>query len=602
MNNKESFSPSGETQPNSEVLQEQEIMRMSNEDIYKLWDERGGVDNFSDDELEAIQKRLLEENARIEQELKAAGEQEALAKLKMEEGAKGAMEESASTAAESSEAIPEADSNEAPVAEATETPEAAVNQAKADAEKAKENPTIKGWINKHAKAAIALGLAAAITVGGVAGYYMNRNKDADKKVPQDQKRQEQMIDEQETMEEEKGIKDGYGEKGMWESKEKSSPLAFADAGEVAEVCENDECEMLKYAADKQVETFADYMANLPEALQPDEFKGLSIQETEAKLESLSDEEFEAVQEQFNNIIDNAFTRRVTLNGKYDNAYMRLKDPSKGVTHDNMELVKCTTTEKDLEVTEFYWVDEDGNETGSMIVKMQPVYDGDQISGYNLCMQVVNQEGSLVYANMAETEADPTNPSQPKASLESGIEGENPDTGSEDTGSEGTGSEGTGSEGTGSEGTGSEGTGSEGTGSEGTDINPKDAENLERIDDNANEDIAEDIGTDEVKVTPAPTEEVEAQTPTEKPADSEYEGTAPETVQNEPSKQAEPVQEKVSPENNYSENRGGANANEYAPVKEDKAAQEKADKAATPVSEAPVSEEAVEETLNDLGIE
>ncbi|MBR3157077.1 hypothetical protein IKF20_01410, partial [Candidatus Saccharibacteria bacterium] len=131
--------------------------------------------------------------------------------------------------------------------------------------------------------------------------------------------------------------------------------------------------------------------------------------------------------------------------------------------------------------------------------------------------------------------------------------------------------------------------------------PKDAENLERIDENIHEDIAEDVGTDEVKVTPTPTEEVEAEAPTEQPKAEEYQGTEAEIVQNEASEKAEPVQDQVSSNNDYSQNRGGANSGQYAPVKPDNDAQAKADKAEIPQSQAPTGGEELDEALDDLGI-
>ena len=264
-----------------------------------------------------------------------------------------------------------------------------------------------------------------------------------------------------------GIKDGYGEKGMWLSENKSGPYAFADATEVAEVCDNDECEMIKYTAREESEAFADYLAHLPESMQPEGFKGLTILETESKLESLSDEDYETLQTQFEGTMDKAFTRTVTVNGKQRNAYMRLKDESGSVTHGNMELVSCVTDENNLEVTQFYWTDADGNEIGSMNIKMQPVYDDNgNITSYKLCMQAISSIDSPVYEGLNEINEPP---------VKTGSEGTNK-TGSE--GTEKTGSEGTnktGSEGTGSEGTGSEGTGSEGTGSEGTEHTPKNEE-------------------------------------------------------------------------------------------------------------------------------
>lgn len=442
-------------------------------------------------------------------------------------------------------------------------------------------------VGKKVFVAFTIGAVAAATLAGAAVHYFDKN--SANAASTDDGTQTEQSDDQEEAETEIGIKDGYGEKGMWQSENKTGPYAFADAGEVAEVCKNDECEMLKYAADNQVETFADYMANLPEELKPDEFKGLNILETEKKLESLSDKKYEALQDKFNNTIDKAFTRRVTLNGKYDNAFMRLKDTNGKVNHDNMELVKCTTDEHNLEVTEFYWLDDHGHEIGSMIVKMSPVYDENgAIIGYEKCMQVLNPEGSDLYGDLPEIPNDNPN----TGSEGTGSEG----TGSEDTGSEGTGSEGTGSEGTGSEGTGSEGTGSEGTGSEGTDIKPKDSDNLVRIDDKIDKEIADDIGTDKIKHDPNPG--VKEEDKTEKPSSNEHGGTKTETKQNENSKPAEKV-ETSKPENNHSDDKGGANSKEYAPVKDNNKAQEKADKAATPVKEAPTSKSDVADAMEDL---
>ena len=222
----------------------------------------------------------------------------------------------------------------------------------------------------------------------------------------------------ETGEKMKGIYDGYGEKGMYLSEHKTSAVAFADAGEVSEVCNDDEVDMILYTAHNQVESFADYLANLPQELQPDGFKGLSITETEAKLESLSPEDFTALEGTFATIMNNALTRRVTLNGRYDNAYMRVKNPGQDIVHENMELVRCTTNESNLEVTQFYWTDASGREIGNMTVKMTPVRDEKGvIESFKGCEQVVNPEGSsTIYTGMPEipgpdTDLTPKDPQQ-----------------------------------------------------------------------------------------------------------------------------------------------------------------------------------------------
>ena len=203
------------------------------------------------------------------------------------------------------------------------------------------------------------------------------------------------VEDQETQ---KGIKDGYGEKGMWLSENKTSKNAFASASEVAEVCNNNEREMVKYTARNQVESFADYLANLPQQLQPDEFKGLSIIDTEHKLESLSDDDYDGVVKYFNNLIDNSLKRNVILNGPCENAYMRKNGDSAETTHDNMELVKWRTNENNLEATQLYWVDgKTGQEIGSITFKIVPIRDEQgNIIGFTGCNQAVNVEGSASY--------------------------------------------------------------------------------------------------------------------------------------------------------------------------------------------------------------
>ena len=89
--------------------------------------------------------------------------------------------------------------------------------------------------------------------------------------------------------------------------------------------------------------------------------------------------------------------------------------------------------------------------------------------------------------------------------------------------------------------------------------------------------------------------------TEKPAAESYQGTEAVIVENEAAPAAEPVQEQISPENNYSEDRGGANAEEYAPVQPDYTAQAQADANATSVSEAPTGGQELTDILGDLGI-
>jgi len=430
-------------------------------------------------------------------------------------------------------------------------------------EKAKKNRGLKGVLI----ATVSLVLAGIIAAGTWAMFHLNGDKN--KTNLPDQPISTEAFDA--TLgggenQEAKGIYDGYGEKGMWLSENKGGTYDFASAKETAEACDDDECEMMKYTSRNQVESYADYIANLPEELQPEGFKGLTILEAEKKLESLPDEEYDAIKQQFDGIIDGAFTRDVTLDGDYHNSYMRLIDPSKPATHDNMELVECTTHESGTRAVELYWTDDGtayGKVIGTMTVKITRDDNGNIIGG---CMQVVNPVGthSNIYTGMSTVTDNPTpgNPTTPSNPTPDNPTPDKPDTPTET-------------------------------------IKPKDPNNLIRIDEQIQEDIAEDIGTDEVRVTPNPG--VSDNDITDRPSSDDYQGTSPDIVQNDDSREAEPVQDQVSPENNYSEDRGGANADEYAPVQDDQATQDAADAAEIPVDEAPTGGTELNDILGELGI-
>ncbi len=357
--------PSPESFPSGNHEQEQN--REISEETYRRW---GKIS------YEQVRSELEEREA-----LRAR--QDAIeAEIARRAAARAAAETPAATPAEA----PAAEAPEAPVVPAT--PEAAPV-----AETAEQAPTPeeieqaknKAKKNKGFKRFLTGALAAIIALGISTGIFLNHNQPNEQ--PNDDTIQTEFVGEQEHI----GIYDGYGEEGMWLSESKRGQYNFADAGEVAEACDYDECEMIKYAAENQSESMADYLANLPEELQPEGFKGLTILEAEAKLESLSDEEYEELQKQFNAIIDDAFTRDVTLNGRYDNAYMRLKDPNGPVTHDNMELVHCETNENGTGATDFYWLDEDGNEIGHMTVKLARNFNEKGEAEFEGCLQVVDPD-------------------------------------------------------------------------------------------------------------------------------------------------------------------------------------------------------------------
>lgn len=445
-----------------------------------------------------------------------------------------------------------------------------MDAAKASYERAKQDPTFKDFLYKKV-APIALGVS--ILAGGLGAHaILNSQPNAQPGTPTASAETQDSASEKQ--ESKIGIKDGYNKKGLFLSKNKPTNLSFASAVEVGQMFDGDECEMIKYVSDNQSESMASYIAHLPKQLQPEGFQGLSIVEAEQKLESLSDEDYEKVQAQFNEAIDQAFTRTVTAQGQYDNVLMDYKDSSGPTTHGNMEAVKCVTSENE-QVRQLYWNDEHGHEIGSMTVKIIVDGSGHIIGG---CTQPISKQGSNPAVKSLPTRHDSV-----ISSGSSHVKKENPKTG--------------GGKSHNNPNPNPDPDPDPGGGSK---IKPKDAENLKRIDDKIDKDIAKDTGTKEIKHNPNPG--VSESEKTEKPAAEEYEGTAPETTQNEVSQEAEPVQEQVSEVNDYSEDKGGANSEEYAPVQENVEAQEEADKSATPVEKAPTDEKSVDDALEDLDIE
>ena len=135
--------------------------------------------------------------------------------------------------------------------------------------------------------------------------------------------------------------------------------------------------------------------------------------------------------------------------------------------------------------------------------------------------------------------------------------------------------------------------------------PKDADNLTRIDNNISEDIANDINTESVVITPTvvTSETITAQPSTDPEIKDDY-GTEWTPQENSAAAPAEEVAPPVAPENNYSENLGGANAGnaEEAPVEENHEGQEQADNSETTEDEAPQTAAEAQDTLADLSIE
>ncbi len=353
---------------------------------------------------------------------------------------------------------------------------------------------------------------------------------------------------------------GYSKLGLYDSEYKAKPVDFAYAAEVTEAVGENPHDHVEYVADNMSEAFAGYYAFSSIDGETENVETLSelVKNTENSLEKQTDEEYGNTLEQWKQWLNESEAEPIELNGNYASLGIIKQNPDGGYDYENMYLDVGENYENGTQAIKFTHRNPNTGEIdGTLIVKIngceQPV------------VKVVTPENYATYTEAAQPETQPKTPETPPETQPE-TQPKTPETPPETPPET---------------------------------IAPKDEENLERIDENINNDIAEDIGTDEINITP--TEEVSAEDITEQPSAADYQGTEPTIIQNEASAPAEQIQEQVSPENNYSQDLGGANANEYAPVQENEAAQAAADAAEIPIEQAPTEGEALENALNDLGI-
>ena len=270
---------------------------------------------------------------------------------------------------------------------------------------------IGNFISKH-KNGILIGSLALLLTATMASHFSPKMLDQykDKNLNQGDKI-EQQYDGGGAIEnmESQGIIDGYGEKGMWLSEGKTGRYNYAAADEVAEAAKSDDArDMMMYTAKNQSESFADYMTSLPDSLRPDSLKGIdNILDMEDAIEGLSVDQYQEAMKAFEDAMGNATVEDIELNGEYDNAYMRLQDSDGDVVHENMELVRCTTTENGTHAKRIILHDKEGNEVGDMIVK---AYTGQ--NGKKGCMQIVRRKGAPELIVLTEIPANPDHPDEP----------------------------------------------------------------------------------------------------------------------------------------------------------------------------------------------
>lgn len=266
---------------------------------------------------------------------------------------------------------------------------------------------------KKAITSIVIGLTATIAVGGIAAHGIASAKAAGGVITNApivvEETAPAMVVTQpvtevtfEKAEAEKGIIDGYDKDGMWLADSKPNTVAFSDFEKVVRNFNGNVKEAIKYTDGNEVEALSDHVSALPAgafSVIPQggvlsQFKGLNEQDTNSKIENqLSADEVDSLRQEFNNLIDsNASIEEITLDGKYSNAYMAVKDGSsllgskaaieKGATinHENMQLIVCHTNEKNTKAYKVNIHDANGKTVGSFIIK-------------GSCAQAVEQEGS-----------------------------------------------------------------------------------------------------------------------------------------------------------------------------------------------------------------
>lgn len=334
----------------------------------------------------------------------------------------------------------------------------------------------------------------------------------------------------------RGIYDGYYDAGMFMSQNKGTPYDFANAAEVAQALNtNDEVEVLKQVAHCEVEALADQLAGYPDEVKaqfgvPQEFMGLGLADTEAKLQSLDAESYDKIQSINDSILDAAFTRDAVLNGTYANAGMELDGET--ATHDTVRAVACVTQEDGTKARELYWT-ADGNanspEIGSVLTKITMSDDHQEILGGCTQFVIAYTVGDQAYVGLKVIQqnpdgsttiiaSDPGDPGQPTTPNEPGTPPDQPGTPEEE-------------------------------------IEKKDGENLERIDEANEQNMAENNGSESVNNYQNPGARQDERT--EAPADSTYGGTEADIAQNESAADSEAVTDV-----GHSENQGGAHDDEY----------------------------------------
>ena len=240
----------------------------------------------------------------------------------------------------------------------------------------------------------------------------------------------------------------------------------------------------------------------------------------------------------NIIRDNAMSEK-TVSGKYNNFYMDSAFETGDADTSKVEVIGCTTTEKDTKVyvVSYEWQDEEGMHKDTFTLK-------EKCGGQPI--DVINFTDDVRQIEDVEEKPGPGPIETIHPTSDGGIKING-------------------------------GGGGRHSGGGGPTIIPKNAENLTRIDNEILEDIAKDVNTEKVTVTPTP-DVTKVETKTEKPTSKDYQEKPADYEKPEatfkPNSSSENATsfttEKSS--NDYSQDRGGANTTDTNAVKADTEAQ------------------------------
>lgn len=376
MPNPEFTDTAGNREDNSEI--NHEINPSRNEELGRAATAEIELARARQAEIARKQAELNKRQAELEEKLRALGADpdKIIAEARARELAKKQAQSAESETANESEIAKDLDSNpEAPVLPPTPAEVA---------EDGKNNFEFKKFITgKVKKVLVGAAIIGVLSTGLVAGFQENLRNTANSK---------QTTQSGSEVEKTHGIIDGYDQDYMWLAESKETTMDFGDFEKLVEKFDGNVNEAAKRFSENMVESLSDYVSAISDNVQLDQLlpedslmrknKGLDLTETNERIEKkLSVTDYDKLLQEFKDIMDQGVVEEVTVSGPCSNALMAVEDGEgnllgskaaveKGidVNHENMQLVACTTNEKDAKAYKVSWYTKDGKLLGTILIK------------------------------------------------------------------------------------------------------------------------------------------------------------------------------------------------------------------------------------------